>query len=228
MEAIMNPGIRQLKAAEQRAKELFVAVEQTGMIAPGKTERELAGEIVALAKSRFGIRNFWHKKIVRAGANTLCSYSGNPPDVVIQQDDVVILDFGPVFRGYEADLGRTYVIGTDPLKLKLKNDVEQAWHEAKDWYYRQNNLTGAQYYNYAVELAKKYGWEWGGEIAGHIVGHFPHEQLAPHDLGLDVHPDNHADILQRDKNGNQRAWILEIQFIDREKEIGGFFEQLLN
>ena len=30
-----------------------------------------------------------------------------------------------------------------------------------------------------------------------------------------------------DKNGNKREWILEIHFIDKEKEIGGFFEQLL-
>ena len=30
-----------------------------------------------------------------------------------------------------------------------------------------------------------------------------------------------------DKNGNERDWILEIHFIDKEKEIGGFFEQLL-
>jgi len=30
-----------------------------------------------------------------------------------------------------------------------------------------------------------------------------------------------------DKNGNKRDWILEIHFVDEEKEIGGFFEQLL-
>ena len=30
-----------------------------------------------------------------------------------------------------------------------------------------------------------------------------------------------------DQKGNQRYWILEIHFVDRKKEIGGFFEQLL-
>jgi hypothetical protein len=44
---------------------------------------------------------------------------------------------------------------------------------------------------------------------------------------LDVHPDNHADILQLDKNGNPRHWMLELHFLDRENNIGAFFEQLL-
>jgi hypothetical protein len=30
-----------------------------------------------------------------------------------------------------------------------------------------------------------------------------------------------------DANGNKRDWILKIHFIDAEKQIGGFFEQLL-
>jgi Xaa-Pro aminopeptidase len=223
----MNEELRKLALAELKAKELFAAVEEFGLIAPGKSEKQVSDEIVELAKSRFGVDNFWHKKIVRAGINTLCSYSGNPPDVVIQNDDIVILDFGPIFGGYEADLGRTYVMGHDPLKLKLKKDVEDAWYEAKGWYDKQTRLTGAEYFDYATELARKYGWEFGGEIAGHIVGRFPHEQLAPDDLGLDVHPDNHSDILQPDKNGNKRAWILELQFVDRVNNIGGFFEQLV-
>jgi Xaa-Pro aminopeptidase len=223
----MNEAKQKLAIAEQKAKELFDAVEERGLIAPGKLESELTEEIVELAKNEFGIENFWHKKIVRAGVNTLQSYSGNPPDRVIQKDDIVILDFGPIYDGWEADLGRTYVIGNDPLKLKLKKDIEAAWHEAKAWHAGQNSLTGAAYFNYLTGLAKKYGWEYAGEIGGHIVGHFPHEQLGPGDLGLDIHPDNHSDILQADKQGNRRHWILEIHFVDRIKEIGGFFEQLL-
>ena len=224
----MSEEIQKLVLAEQKTKELFAAVEAWGLIVPGKSEKKLADEIVKLAKDHFGIENYWHKKIVRAGANTLYPYNGNPPDRVIQKDDIVFLDFGPIFEGYEADFGRTYVVGNNPLKLKLKEDVEDAWHEAKAWYIQQSSLTGAAYFNYATELAKKYGWEFGGDIAGHIVGHFPHEQLAPDDLGLDIHPDNHSDILQPGKNGNKRAWILEIQFVDRANNIGGFFEQLLN
>lgn len=223
----MNEAKQKLVLAEQKAKALFNAVEESGLLVPGKSEQELTAEIVRLAKDRFGIDQYWHKKIVRTGANTLHSYSGNPPDLVIQKDDILFLDFGPIYEGWEADLGRTYVIGNDPLKLKLQRDVEAAWHEAKAWHASQDSLTGAAYFTYVTELAKRYGWEFGGEIAGHIVGHYPHEQLEPGDMGLDVHPDNHSNILQPDKQGNSRHWILEIQFVDRENKIGAFFEQLL-
>jgi Xaa-Pro aminopeptidase len=224
----MNDAKQKLALAEKKAKELFDMVEGLGLIVPGKSESELAAEVAEVARKHFGIEKFWHKKIVRAGPNTINSYSENPPDLVIQKNDILFLDFGPIFEGWEADLGRTYVLGNDPLKVKLKRDVEAAWHEARAWYNEQSNLTGAEYFKYATELAEKYGWEFGGEIAGHIVGHFPHEQLDPDDLGLDVHPDNHSDIFQPDKEGNPRHWILEIQFVDRVNNIGAFFEQLIN
>lgn len=224
----MDDAKQNLVIAEQKAKALFAAVEQRGLIVPGKSESELSSEIVTLAKVVFGIETFWHKKIVRAGVNTLHPYNGNPPDRVIQNDDIVFLDFGPIFNGWEADLGRTYVIGNDPLKLKLKKDVEDAWQEANEWYARQTDLTGAVYFHYLTELAKKYGWEFGGDIGGHIVGRFPHEQPDdPADMGLDVHPDNHSSMFLLDRQGNKRHWILEIQFVDRVNKIGAFFEQLL-
>lgn len=224
---IMNEAKQKLVLAEQKTKELFNAVEERGLIVPGKTEQELSEEVVKLANHLFGIDQYWHKKIVRTGPNTLCSYNDNPPDLVIQKDDILFLDFGPIVEGWEADLGRTYVLGDDPLKLMLKRDVEAAWHQAKAWHAEQNSLTGAEYFKYATLLAKRYGWEFTGEIAGHIVGHFPHEQLEPGDLGLDIHPDNHSDILQPDKQGNSRHWILELQFVDRVNNIGAYFEQLL-
>src|ERR1700712_601707 len=96
-----------LISAEETTKALFTMVEQTGLITPGKSERELVEQITRLADSSFGIDTHWHKKIVRAGANTLQAYGGNPPDRVIQNDDIVFLDFGPIVDGWEADLGRT-------------------------------------------------------------------------------------------------------------------------
>ena len=225
----MTEVTQKMILAEQKAKELFKTAEERGLIVPGKSESQLIEEVVQIAKEDFGIEKYWHKKIVRAGVNTLQPFSGNPPDRIIQNDDIVVLDLGPIFEGCESDLGRTYVIGNDYLKLKLQKDVEAAWYEAKDWYFKQTSLTGAQFFNYVIALAKRYGYEFGNEIAGHIVGPFPHEQPDdPNDLCLDIHPGNHSSILLSDKNGNSRHWILEIQFVDRVNNIGGFFEQLLN
>jgi len=213
--------------AEEKANQLFKAIEERTLITSGKTERELNSEVFDLALELFGIEKYWHKRIVRSGPNTLFPYAENPPDLVIQKDDILFFDFGPVFEDWEADFGRTYVIGNDPLKHKLRNDIETAWYETKHWFRQQNKLTGGELYHYTVELAKRYGWTFGGPIAGHIIGQFPHEKLEPHTQDLYVHPENNKDMFAPDKNGKPREWILEIHFVDTEKQIGGFFEQLL-
>lgn len=215
--------------AEKKAIELFSTVEHRGLIVAGKTEKQLCDEIIQIAKDEFGVDNHWGKKIVRTGINTLQPYIADAPDLVIKEDDIVFFDFHPVFEGWEADLGRTYVLGNDPLKQKIKKDVETAWYEGNSWYFKQTKLTGAQFYEYTCELAKRYGYEFGNAISGHIIGKYPHEQPEdPNDLCFDVHPDNHSDILQLDKIGNKRHWMLELHFVDRKNNVGAFFEQLLN
>jgi Xaa-Pro aminopeptidase len=223
----MSEARESLVLAEQKAKQLFTTVEERGLIKAGISEKELCDEIINIA-IELGITEHWHKKIVRTGINTLQPFIADPPDLVIQDNDILFFDFHPVFESWEADLGRTYVLGNDPLKLKIKKDIEAAWQEANTWYGKQTQLTGAGFFNYVNELTKNYGYTFGNAIAGHIVGRFPHEQPDdPNDLCLDVHPDNHAEILQPDKNGNKRHWILELHFVDKVNQIGAFYEQLL-
>ena len=214
--------------AEKITIKLFEAVEANNLITAGKSEAELSQEICNLAAENFGIVDHWHKKIVRAGKNTLCIYPDNPPNEIIQENDIVILDFGPIIDGYEADLGRTYVIGNNVRKLKLKGDVENAWYEIQSWYKKQSSLRSSDLFQYVVEKAIEYGYSFGGAIAGHIVGEFPHEQpLNPKSLELDIHPENHNNMFLLDANGNERHWILELLFIDKDIRLGGYFEQLL-
>ena len=214
--------------AEKNAIQLFEAIEKNNLIVAGKSEQQLNAEVSSLAQQKFGIEKHWHKKIVRTGVNTLAVYNENPPDRILQEDDILFIDYGPVTEGYEADIGRTYVIGSNEKKKKLKSDVERAWYETRDWFQKQTAVRASGLFQYIVDKAKGYGWTFGGEIAGHIVGEFPHEQpLDPKSLELDVHPDNHNNMLLPDAKGNQRHWILEIHFIDRENNIGGYFEQML-
>ena len=180
-----------------------------------------------IAKGLFGIEKFWHKRIVRTGTNTLAPYDENPPDLIIQKDDIIFFDFGPLIEEWEADFGRTYVLGNDPLKHKLVKDIEAAWHEGYDWFHKHTTLTCSEYFWYIDGLAKKLGYTQGNHLAGHLIGHFPHERLAPGEYGLWVHPENHIDMFAPDANGNKRHWILELHFVDKEKQIGAFFEQLL-
>jgi len=223
----MDASKTKLFEAEEIASQLFKAIEERQLIQPGKSEKELNEEVFQLADELFGIKKFWHKRIVRSGVNPLVPYDDNPPNLILQDDDIMFFDFGPIIEDWEADYGRTYVIGNDPLKLKIKSDIEQAWQEAKNWFHTQTSLTSAAYWQYLLDLAIKYGWTYGGQLGGHLVGHFPHERLAPEDYGLYVHPGNPNDMFLPDANGNKRHWILEIHFVDRANGIGGFYEQLL-
>lgn len=223
----MTTAKQHLLKAEATALDLFNTLVAQNHIKAGITEKQLNSTIFELAKERYGIEKYWHKRIVRAGINTLLPYDENPNDVVLQEDDILFLDFGPILEDWEADLGRTYVIGNDAMKLKLMHDVKDAWYKCKLYFESKPNLTGAQFYEYVYALATTYGWEFGGPIAGHLIGHFPHEKLDREDKTNYVHPDNHVAMRALDKNGNQRDWILEIHFVDRKLQIGGFFEQLL-
>jgi len=214
--------------AQNISIQFFKAIEENNLIIAGKSEEQLNSEVCDLALKKFGIEKHWHKKIVRSGKNTLAIYPDNPPNRIVEKDDILFIDLGPIVEDYEADIGRTYVLGNDPQKIKLKRDVESAWYEIREWYQQQTVLKASELFQYAVEKAKEYGWEFGGEIAGHIVGKYPHEQPAdPQSLELDIHPENHNDIFLPDADGNQRHWILELQFVDKENGIGGYFEQLL-
>jgi hypothetical protein len=217
----------ELLEAQTHAEALFHEVEARGLIRPGITEKGLNADIYALAQELYGITTYWHKRIVRAGKNTLLPYAENPPDLFIGEDDILFLDLGPVFEQWEADFGRTFVLGSDPLKLKMREDIESAFADGKQYFKDHPDITSREFFHYVESLAAKYNWEFGGPIAGHLIGQFPHERIADDKVTLYVHPK--SDLLMRsvDEEGRRRHWILEIHFVDREQQIGGFYEELL-
>jgi Xaa-Pro dipeptidase len=226
-DALEEQRIQELLIAQTKAERLFHEIEQRGLVRPGITESRLNQDIYELAKEMYGITTYWHKRIVRAGKNTLAPYAENPPDLIIGEDDILFLDLGPVFENWEADFGRTFVIGSDPLKLKLRDDVGTAFMEGKRYFQENPDVTASELFAYVVSLAQKFSWEFGGSIAGHLIGQFPHEKISGDKVTLYVHPDSHVQMRSSNESGQRRHWILEIHFVDRARQIGGFFEELL-
>jgi Xaa-Pro dipeptidase len=222
----MDEVAQSLLAAQHRAEALFAEVVQNGLIKPGKLESELTDDIHALAQARFGVRRHWHKRVVRAGPNTLLTYYDDPQDRRIAEDDIVYLDFGPVFNAWEADFGRTYALGSDPVKHRLIEDLASAFHRGKMLYQDMPSLTAGQLYDFVVAAASQYGWEFGAPTAGHLIGHFPHEH-SPDPERFSIRHGNSVSLREPDDQGALRHWILEIHFIDRQRQIGGFYEELL-
>lgn len=212
--------------AQNKADALFAEAERS-LIRPGVTERALSREIHALAADMFGVKAHWHKRVVRAGANTLLGFSGGGQDLTLQDDDILFLDLGPVFEDWEADFGRTYVLGNDPAKLKLRDDLAPTFAKARAYFEANPDVTGKVLYEVACNLATEAGWEFGGSIAGHMVGEFPHERAPGAKVASHIAPGNPAPLRMVDSAGRTQHWILEIHLVDRARLIGGFYEELL-
>ena len=146
-----------LLAAQARAKDLFAEVGARGVIRPGTTDKAASAAIQELAAGMFGVARHWHKRIVRSGPHTLLPYKEDPPDRIIEDDDIVFTDFGPVFEEWEADLGRTYVMGHDPRKLRLRDDVARAFAAGKQRFHDDPDITGAQLFDVMNEVAGGHG-----------------------------------------------------------------------
>ena len=88
-------------------------------------------------------------------------------------------------------------------------------------------MTGERLFTVACDLTEKAGWHYGGPHAGHLVGQFPHERIAGDKIYLYINKGNSLPMRRAGKDGLPLHWILEIHLVDRERQIGGFIEQLL-
>jgi Xaa-Pro dipeptidase len=147
--------VARLLDAQANAVVLFDEVIEQGLISAGVGERTSSDAIRDLAADMFGVERHWHKRIVRAGPNTLQPYRQNPPDRLIEADDIVFCDFGPVFEQWEADFGRTYVIGDDPAKHALTDALPVVWHAARNYFHAHSDITGEQLYAHVVRWQSK-------------------------------------------------------------------------
>lgn len=218
----------QLVDAQAKAEQLFAEVTARGLIRPGVGERALSDEIRDLAADMFGVTRHWHKRIVRAGENTVEVYRANPPDRTITDDDIVFLDFGPIFEEWEADFGRTYVLGDDPVKTALRDALPVVWSAGQQFFREHPEITGAQLYDAMLTISRDAGWEFGGQIAGHLVGEFPHEKIDGADIASYIAPGSDGPMRRADRAGRQCHWILEVHLLEPNRTFGAFHEELLD
>ncbi|WP_197038519.1 M24 family metallopeptidase [Herbidospora cretacea] len=217
-----------LLTAQANAITLFDEIVARGLIAPGQTEKDVSDAVRDLANEMFGTTRHWHKRIVRSGPNTLLPYRENPPNRVIEADDIVFCDFGPIFEEFEADLGRTYVLGDDPVKHRLAADLPVVFEAGRRFFAADPEMTGARLFAEVDRLARERGWVLGHVHAGHLVGEFPHEKIDAADIESYIAEGNTTPMRRIDRAGRVAHWILEVHLVDAERGFGGFYEQLLD
>ncbi len=204
---------QKLDAAQARAWEAVQII--AARMQPGMLETE-AREIAAEVLKEKGAERFWHRTHVRFGVNTLRSFSDTSlPGVRLQSRDIFFLDFGPVFDGYEADVGATFTVGEDPEMLGCAQAARDLFKRVRD-HWADLGVSGRALYAFATAEAKAMGWEFILRGAsGHRIADFPH--VLYHRGNLESL--NFAPAAQR--------WILEIQLRHPTRQFGAFHEDIL-
>lgn len=175
------------------------------------------GEALDMAAAQLqamGASHTWHPTYIRFGADTV-----RPPREGIDRQrrlrasDIVVVDLGPVWDGYEGDYGDTFVFGDSPLHLACKTALHEVFDETRDAWLR--GLTGRELYDFAEQSAVAKGWRLARNLAGHRLADFPHALFENKELAdLDIPP-------------SEMAWVLEIQLCHPTEPVGGFFEDML-
>jgi Xaa-Pro aminopeptidase len=220
--------VERLLDAQEKAAQLFDEIERRAMIRPGVGEQQLSDEIRDLAADMFGVTRHWHRRVVRAGENTLQPFRERPPDRVIAGDDIVYLDLGPIFEEWEADFGRTFVLSDNPDKKALRDALPRVWQAGRDYFDSHPDVTGAELFDFVVGVTHAEGFEFGNSLAGHLVGEFSHKKIAGPGVEWYIMPGSEKPMRRKDPSGRLCHWILEVHLVDRGRGFGGFYEQLLD
>jgi Xaa-Pro aminopeptidase len=199
---------------EARRRAQAAVLEVARNVAPGMAEEE-GLELTRRTLRAHGFERDWVAPYLRFGANTLRKF-GEPsePGVVLRRNDVWIIDVGPLWQGWECDVGETFVVGDDPGRRRIVRDVHEIFDRTSRCF-REARATGAELYRFAAAQAASRGWQLDLDMAGHRIGEFPHAAIQD------------GTLAQADFTPSSGLWMLEIQLRHPEAPYSAFFEDLL-
>lgn len=141
-------------------------------IKPGKTEREVANELDRLQK-KYGSQKASFDTIVASGYRSALPH-GEATDKVIENGELVTIDFGYYVDGYTSDVTRTIAVGNVSDELKtIYEIVKQANQNAIDVV--KPGISGSEIDKVARDYITEHGY---GQQFNHGGGH---------GVGLDIH-----------------------------------------
>ncbi len=196
-----------------RAQSIRALAAIASQLRVGMTTGE-ALDMAAEQLQAMGASHTWHPTYIRFGDDTIRpSREGIDPQRRLRASDIVVVDLGPVWDGYEGDYGDTFVFGDSPLHLACKTALHEVFDETREAWL--GGLTGRELYDYAEQSAVSKGWRLARNLAGHRLADFPHALFENKELAdLEIPP-------------SEMAWVLEIQLCHPTEPVGGFFEDML-
>ena len=142
-------------------------------IKPGVTEREIADKIKELL-IEFGGEELSFEPIVASGPNSSKPHY-NDDKRVIQEQDLVILDFGCRYKGYCSDISRTVFIGEPTEDQKKISEIVLRANETGEKAVREG-VTAGEVDNAARQVIKDAGYgQYFINRTGHGIGLAVHE-----------------------------------------------------
>lgn len=151
-----------------------VATGVFGEVRAGRTEREVAqaidGRIIAAGFERPSFDT-----IVASGPNAALPHA-HPGERRLSENDLVVLDFGGVYRSYCSDLTRTVVIGPASSRAREVHAAVLAAHDSAI----QAVAPGRSRFDIDAAAREVLSARGLGEAFGHGTGH---------GLGIDIHED---------------------------------------
>ncbi|MCK3837891.1 MULTISPECIES: M24 family metallopeptidase [Pseudomonas] len=198
-------------AAREKSIRALAAI--ASRLTVGMTTSE-ALEMAAQQLTAMGASHTWHPTYIRFGPDTIRpSREGVDRQRKLRASDIVVVDLGPVWDGYEGDYGDTFIFGELPLHLACRTALHEVFDETRQAWLR--GLTGRELYDFAEQSAVSKGWRLARNLAGHRLADFPHALFESKELAdLEIPP-------------SEMAWVLEIQLCHPTEPVGGFFEDML-
>jgi CDP-4-dehydro-6-deoxyglucose reductase len=173
-----------------------------------------ACELADLHLRAMGATRNWHPTVVRFGADTACApRERGDPVRRLRDDDILFIDIGPVWDGYEGDYGDTFVRGANPVHQRCAAAARAVFDEAAAAW--AAGADGVALYALAERAAERHGCTLVRDMAGHRIGDFPHALYGKHKLA------------EAGFAPGEGLWVLEIQVRDRTQPVGAFFEDVL-
>ena len=155
-----------------------------GFVKPGKTEIEVANELDFYMRNE-GATSVSFDTIVASGIRSAMPH-GVASNKVIEEGDMVTIDFGCYYKGYVSDMTRTFAVGDPGEQMKeIYEIVYQANKKVNE--VAKAGMTGAELDAIARDYITEKGY---GPQFGHTLGH---------GIGLEVHEGPSLSFRNEDK-----------------------------
>jgi len=213
LEAV-GPAFTREKMLEMRGKTRSIINQIAAAVKPGMVEEDAVEMAKNLLAENDMVRG-WHDVYVRFGTNTLKTFGApSDPGIVLKEDDIFLIDIGPVWEEWEGDGGDTFVFGGDPNKERCAKDARDLFHTVRHKW-EATGMSGKALYEFAVAEASALGWELNMDLSGHRLSDFPHAAIYDGPM---------ADV---DFKPSPLLWVLEIHIRHPTDGYGAFYEDML-